>query len=442
MYRQPYHISRGVRITIMLSLISAFLISAPLLIAYTSGYRYSFDEGLISKGSLSVTAKPIDATIFVNNIAIDQEGGLENRDKAAISMDTLAAGMYDVRIERDGYLPFEKTIDVRSNEASYVRDLTLFIDTQFEQVEDVSSYDYVQLTKQAPALLLQEGATWHTKLPGQGASHRQGKFADPVILHTHPSLQAAVLLDTSNAPSSTRAVVAGFNGLQPTAYTIPTALTDTADVHWSGNSDTLYVRASSTVYAISHDSFTQVGVTTATEWFVDVNNVLWEQQERTLVQTKDKETTRFLPSTTVQPIDVNEARVILQGAKSVYVSLHTASEQITQIPTQGLLFDADKNLWYTWSEFEVFSIDGNGTIKPLYRSSQEIHDIAILDEYGVIGIASANGVSAFHTRYLTSHTLISGQSVSMISADIAGRVLYAIEENAEQGTKSLIKRRY
>ncbi len=443
MYRQPFHISRGARITIMLTLISVFFISAPLLIGYTSGYRYSFEHGLLSKGSLSVTAKPIDATISVNGIAIQHEGGLENRDKAAINMDSLAADRYTVRIERDGYLPWEKIVDVRSNEASYVRDLTLFLDTSFGKLDDLRQYTQAYLTNGTPSLIVQTEDQWQTKTIDSDVFQRQGKFIDTVDFTQHPSRQAAVIFDFSNAPSSTRTIVAGFGGSQPSVYTLPAFQPGSKDMHWNNSGEpTLYVKASSSIYALSASTYTEIGDTTATVWFVDSDRHIWEQHDRILVQTLNPKNTRYVPGTDARPVDMNQHRVILKGERGIFVSLFTKNEAITLIPTSGLLFDPKANLWYTWSDYEIFSIDDSGSIKPLYRSSQKINDIAILDDYGVIAIASPNGITAFHTRYLTSHTLIEGQFISEVSANITDRTLYAIETNAAEKTASFISRRY
>ncbi len=96
-----------------------FLISAPLAVLYTAGYRYHVGSGMIVKtGVLSMESNPKGAAIFID--------GVEAKEKTPAVVDTIIPGEHTIQILKDGYLPWEKTLGVLSNQTTFAS-ATLFL---------------------------------------------------------------------------------------------------------------------------------------------------------------------------------------------------------------------------------------------------------------------------------------------------------------------------
>lgn len=97
-----------------------FLLSAPLVVLYTAGYRYHFATGkIVQTGVISLTSYPRNATVSIDGIVMNK------RTPAVI--DNVLPGEHRVRLEREGFFPWERTLTVRSRETSFVTDAGLFL---------------------------------------------------------------------------------------------------------------------------------------------------------------------------------------------------------------------------------------------------------------------------------------------------------------------------
>ena len=54
-----------VRLLLLIAFIAAFFIIAPIIIMYTAGYRYDWQNGLLKEtGAISVDVEPKNATVY------------------------------------------------------------------------------------------------------------------------------------------------------------------------------------------------------------------------------------------------------------------------------------------------------------------------------------------------------------------------------------------
>lgn len=108
--------SRRIIYTIFILL---FLAVTPIIILYTAGYRYNFQKHKIQKtGILILKSKPEKATIFLNNKL------QKNTTPARIV--NLLPGDYSIKIEKDGYYPWEKTLPIESRLTTFAENILLF----------------------------------------------------------------------------------------------------------------------------------------------------------------------------------------------------------------------------------------------------------------------------------------------------------------------------
>lgn len=99
-----------------------FLISAPLVVLYTAGYRYNFGSGkIVQTGVISVTTVPRGADIYIDN--------LRQRDRSPAVIDNVFPGKHEVRLEKRGYTAWSKTLIVQAKETTFVDQAGLYVDT-------------------------------------------------------------------------------------------------------------------------------------------------------------------------------------------------------------------------------------------------------------------------------------------------------------------------
>ncbi len=110
-----------VRITIVFVFIAAFLITAPVVVLYTAGYRYNFTtKSIVQTGLFYVTSIPKGAKIFLNG---DDKGETPDFVKHIIP------GEYQLKLVKDGYHTWEKKLPVKSKETTFVEDVVLFLES-------------------------------------------------------------------------------------------------------------------------------------------------------------------------------------------------------------------------------------------------------------------------------------------------------------------------
>lgn len=98
--------------------ILAFVVITPLVILYTAGYRYNFKKNKIEKtGILYLESSPKDAKIFING---------KFKDETPTRFSKMLPDTYQIEVIKDGYHPWEKNVEIRSNLTTFNRDIVLF----------------------------------------------------------------------------------------------------------------------------------------------------------------------------------------------------------------------------------------------------------------------------------------------------------------------------
>lgn len=99
-----------------------FLVVAPLLAAYTTGYRYHFKQRrAVTIGALSITTLPEGASIALN--------GKTTKYLTPALIVNLLPGSYDIFVQKEGYHPWQKTLPIESEKTTFAHNLPLFLRT-------------------------------------------------------------------------------------------------------------------------------------------------------------------------------------------------------------------------------------------------------------------------------------------------------------------------
>lgn len=113
-----------------------FLISAPLVVLYTAGYRYNPTLGKIVKtGVVSVTTFPKNANVYLD--------GQQVKGQTPVVIDDIFPGEHTVRVTKDEYSSWEKTLEVESNLTTFAEDIILFLTTPETALTDLNAEQWV-----------------------------------------------------------------------------------------------------------------------------------------------------------------------------------------------------------------------------------------------------------------------------------------------------------
>lgn len=111
--------TRNARRIIFIAFAIFFSATSAAVLLFAAGYRYNFAKRKLEKtGLIRVDSVPHDATILLN--------GKRTLNRTPARLTWLLPGEYTVRLEREGYLPWEKRLQVQSGAVTFTEEIKLF----------------------------------------------------------------------------------------------------------------------------------------------------------------------------------------------------------------------------------------------------------------------------------------------------------------------------
>jgi len=141
-----------VRMGIVFLFIAAFLVTAPLLVLYTAGYRYNFNTGVITQtGLFYVTSIPKGAAVLLNGKhVVDTPDFVKH----------LVPDEYELRLEKEGYHTWTKHLPIESKVTTFVEDVILFMDSVPQSLVYASIHDSEASPDQVTLAYVASEASW------------------------------------------------------------------------------------------------------------------------------------------------------------------------------------------------------------------------------------------------------------------------------------------
>lgn len=103
----------------------AFLVSAPAVVLYTAGYRYQLGANKIVKtGAFNITSIPRGASVFIDD--------KQQKEQTPAVIDHAMPGSHVVRVQKDGYSSWQKTLEIKSGENTFATNIVLFLEQESE----------------------------------------------------------------------------------------------------------------------------------------------------------------------------------------------------------------------------------------------------------------------------------------------------------------------
>jgi hypothetical protein len=303
--------------TILFSIfVLLFFLLAPLIVLYTAGFRYNVRLGVVQQtASLDISTRPRGATISLNGRAFERTPHIFKR---------IFPGIYDIRLEREGYHPWTGRIELPSGGSALLQGITLLESAspevfasipntaeQFEAFEETIAY----LTEEAGWL---EGWIFNAEENELTNSFRVSSRDGATIHLSHDGEAIAFALQNDLK-------VFTSSGEELPLQTLPLSL---ANVYWHPEtSDTLYIESARAKYELS----TRTGE-------------LEEIDPATLFR---NDTGRFFIDEASQFLAKETASGIEFLAKMPEISL-----ELERATPSFLLFSAGNGDWYAFPRFE------------------------------------------------------------------------------------------
>ena len=125
-YTIELDMSKPFRLILFLVFLFAFLISAPLIVLYTAGYRFDLSHGrIVHTAILNISSTPRNAMVLIDKIP--------STDRTPAVINTIIPGEHLIELQKTGYLPWETSLSFLSREARILNDIVLFLDEQPKQ---------------------------------------------------------------------------------------------------------------------------------------------------------------------------------------------------------------------------------------------------------------------------------------------------------------------
>jgi hypothetical protein len=404
---------------VLVFFILIFLISTPILILYTLNYRYDTTYGILKKtGALSIDALPKTVKVSIN--------GQDVGKKVPIRFSSIRPETYTIHITENGYYDWNKEVEVKNQETTYIRD--------------------IQLLKKDEPVLLQSGTISHLSLSPQGQFLMYStttSSTQTVFFYNIQTNQPTPLLHTSalSAPeifwSSDRhfaAIKVGspaqdlriFSLDQPqNSITLDEITSEPIiKIAWRGTLTSLlyYETARHELFAfnpLTKTSLALQNVDHLIDWTVN-DDELWTMAMNSSTKyfeiAKDNlivpQITSILNTSEITPLStdwhfagVHGTTVALQHSQdSMLYLIH--NNQLFTLPASHLVISPYEEWWLAWNLDELWSYREGETPKLILRSGDQLHEVTPIDEYNTLLLSWQNKNTILFPYYFVSHDFL------------------------------------
>lgn len=431
--------TRPLRRTVLLLFIATFFITAPLIVLYTAGYRYDFKNGLLREtGSLSVDVEPSSARVSLDTLALP--------DSLPIQLKDITPHKYTLTISAPGYYDWQKEIEVKNKETTYIKDIILLKDSRPQLIvrgkvtASSLSFDgrYLLYTlnqgTHTSVFLRDTGTDQNTLVvdfPGEQppqiiwaqnnntavvAARRSALYTRLVVVTADDPTNAEDLAQIVGEPItafewkdstepelyySTAETIASFSPLTGQKRTI----TKNNYLGWSieqGGLWTLSVASTTASLTVTKDTLGFSGT---------FANVLLPQESPTLA---DPAEWRLLAA--------EKGTVLLGNAAATKMLIVRSDKQFT-LSANTFLISPFNHWWLFSSPSELWTYSDGDEPYLLTRSGESLRGVTPLDTYNTLALYSDKTTSFMYPFYLVQHEMVD-HGVNTLSADSDRRIIY------------------
>lgn len=428
-------VKKGFRRAFLFFLIAIFIITTPTLILYSMGYRIDWESRkIIETGVISIDVKPKDVEVYLNNILITK--------KIPIRLTNRTPGSYELKISKPGYKTWEKTIDIKSKQTTYIKDInllkdslpvTVISDKQKNIAKIIPSTDgrYLILISIDNGVRLTElFDTQSTNLHLLSRVSQKmeqiiewSPFNNYLLITTADAGSVSVSLLSAETPENLKTYRLNKDGYGYIFQWQKDSLIPTLFTRNLNKIIRLAANGSENIFNVEPDDI----------WYIDSQEKLWLYQENKIMLAHSSNDTNSLNTPTNEKItaiiDINNERIVAK-AKDKIIVLSRRQDKTEVLNVSSLTLNPATREWLAWSALELWSIYQHDKPAILNRTSDNIMSAFPLDDVGALLIANNKGLTAFNPGYYVSQNLFSGEVIG-ISVNQRIKKIYFLGKVAE-----------
>lgn len=458
--------SRKVRLTMLIIFILAFFIISPLVLMYTAGYHFDWQNlgsGPLKKtGAISIDVQPKTATVFLS--------GIKLKDKMPIRLNNIAQAKYSLRISAPDYFDWSKEIEVKENQTTYIKEISLIKKNKPENIINIKvdnlaiSYDgrfiiYSASSKvSSTEIWLLDNTTQQTK------KIYDFKKIEPIKITWAEKNDYAIVSD-ENLPYSNLLVINAAATNQSEPKDIAQKKSTINKFQWENSTEPqLYYSDKNNInlYSPITDNDLPITKNTYLDWYME-NGQLWtmqidsstknyntirdtlgfRSQFNTLNSTDINLSTGQTEKENLQILVARQNTLLLQNKKNSQMILLTEYKNIgtntsaNTIDTSKYKINADKfliskynNWWLIWSPLEIWTYTEGSEPALLNRSGENLQEVLPLDQYNTLALVWEDKTNVLFPYYLATHDLLN-EKITNIAADSVNKILYFTDKTKD-----------
>jgi hypothetical protein len=423
-------LTRPIRRAILGLFIASFFIISPLIVMYTQGYRYDWQNGRRREiGAVSIDVEPIDANANL--------GGVEIKSGMPIRLNNITPRKYHLKISASGYYDWNKDIEVQNKQTVYIKEIGL-LKKNNPQIITTTTVDDLYLSSDSALLAGVNGRQvmiFNTQNNSMTKIFSDKKTESLAVAWSKKGHR--LLITDKVAPFDTAMIIDADNFSKKIDLTTESA--PITKIQWSDDdSGIIYYSTEKEIRSLNPITGNSARVATNkyVDWYME-GGALWTMQTASNTQNLRivKDTAGFasdlsIIDTEVLPADFNNLSIVT-GARG-QILLKNASQSLMylvapqgtyKIAANDYLISPYNNWWLFWTPWELITYSEGGEPMLLNRSGEGLKQVVPLDKYNTLALSWNKNTTALFPYYLVTDELIKS-AVRSFEADSVNHILY------------------
>jgi hypothetical protein len=427
--------TRPWRRLVLIFFIGLFTLISPLLVLYTIGYRYDTSYGILKKtGALSINIIPRTATVYLN--------GQNTNKKIPVQLTAIKPDIYHVKITEPGYYDWEKDVEIKDKQTSYIKDVRL-IKKADPFLLASGSINNISLSPNGTFLLYQNHLTttnqavlFHLE---SGKSH---VIADEISLKItatewsfdqkyafiQTSKNSLYIIDLERPDQS-------FELASPQKNSIIKAhwrKTIVPELYFESSNHVLYsfnptLKTSTLVknlheigdWTVYNDEVWELSINSSTRaWEITKNSIITPQKAHIITDPRLLSTP--LSEWRIAGV-VNETVVLARQGTAEMILVE--KDKYLPVSADHIVASPNHNSWLFFNNHELWKYEEESGISLITRSSDGLKTVLLLDSFSALLLIGQKNNTVLFPYYFASHDFLK-ESFQEIKADDRKRVLY------------------
>ncbi|MBI2436250.1 MAG: PEGA domain-containing protein [Candidatus Magasanikbacteria bacterium] len=397
-------LTRRIRRVLMSALIASFFLIAPIIILYTAGFGYDITHNRITHtGVLSIDAHPKDARVYLNEI-------YSNKD-LPLRLSNRPPGVYHLKIEKEGFLTWEKDITISNNQTTYIKDVILVkspnpakINNTISGIVEIIGSPYA---KNILILSMVNGVyeiTAFDMIKNSTLSIVRLSSQHTPEISVSPFFNSAYAVTEQNGKKTVR-LIALDDPQNVNIFSFDFA--QNLELKWNiyDRTEPLFIKYGDTIQKINRlNNLENIIESTSSVWFVDNKSGVWNFREKQIEDTMSDASYNIAEEIT-RILDIEKNHIIAQN--DLYtILINRENEEKKILDATKYYFNRETGEWWFWNDWELYTIRKNGSIGLIYRGGEKIVDIQLFDPYGTILIRTEHNTAIFNPGYNIGQQLL------------------------------------